>query len=892
MQAERWRQVDQLFDAALEREPSERAAFLDEACAGDDALRREVESLLAAHERAGSFIEMPASDSSAGLVTKEKTCLTVGRRIGHYEVISRLGAGGMGEVYLARDTRLTRNIAIKLLPASVTADERARARFLREAQLAATLDHPNICTVHEIGEDAEQWFIAMQYVEGKTLKDVMAGQPLGIKSLLAISLQAADALSAAHNKGIVHRDIKSTNIIITPRGQVKVVDFGLAKLMDKDAVSADWAGAELTQTGVILGTPAYMSPEQARGEPADHRGDIFSFGVLMYEMATGQLPFMAKSQPETLNAIINEPQRPVSELNKEVTPELSAIIDRAMAKDPASRYQSMQELLAALWQVAREMGFSGSSLLDGVPQSYFTHDHGWRSSRIKRWLGTSYKRKIRLAGLGAFVLTLTITGVLWLSRTGRMTNAAAIDSLAVMPMVNASSNAEVEYLSDGITDTVINNLSRLSNLKVMSHSSVFRYKGKEIDPQAAARDLSVQAVVTGQVLLHGENLTISIELVDGRDDRQIWGERYNGKLADILQLQSNISRDISNRLRLKINGEEQKLIAKRYTASAEAYQLYLKARYFWSKMTEEGARKSIPYYNQALEQDPNYALAYSGLADAYNVLGISFARPRDVFPKAGQAALKALELDETLAEAHISMGAYKLFYEWDWAGAEREANRAKQLNPSYARAIELNTNYGEGPHFYCWYLDVIGNTDESIREISRALEIAPLSAMLHAELTWSYYSARQFDHAIEQGKSALEIDPGIDLTYLALANAYEQKGMYKEAIAELDKARNLPVYAVSIISELGYAYAMSGRQAEAKRVIQELKRRASLEYVDPTLVAYVYIGLGDKEQAFKWLDKAYEDRSPGLTWLRVEPKFDPLRADSRFIALLRRVGIP
>jgi serine/threonine protein kinase/tetratricopeptide (TPR) repeat protein len=888
MTPERWQQIDALFADALECPEADRSAFLDAACGDDLVLRREVEALLAVHQQGEGFMESTPTKLMSELFKGTQGPTKVGELFLHYRILAFLGSGGMGEVYLAEDTTLRRQVAIKLLPASLTQDSGARARFLREAQLAATLDHPNICTIHEISEASGYQFIAMQYAEGRVLKEVIADKPLTIKNILSISLQVADALAAAHDRAIIHRDIKSTNIIIGSRGQAKVLDFGLAKLLETDLTpNAERPANELTQTGVMLGTPAYMSPEQAKGKRADYRSDIFSFGVVLYEMATGRIPFSEESHAETMNAVINQPHTSVIEMNKEVPLGLAAVIDRALSKRPEDRYQSMHEIITDLKQLAIGLGFSSLSAIDGVIVRYDEPQKQATSRRIPSWLGRGAALKLALTIV--IVLSLIVIGT-YLT-VGRSTIQGPLDSIAVLPLSNVGADTETEYLADGITEGLISDLSQLSNLKVMSRTAVFRYKGKEVDPKTAARELQVQVVVIGQIVARGDNLAISLEMIDAKDNSRIWGEQYDRKLSEVLATQTEISRKISGKLRLRLSSVEQKQLAKQHTNNADAYQLYLKGRYLWNRMTEEGARKSIPYFDQALEKDPSYVLAYCGLADAYNLLGIGFARPGEVFPKAREAALKALELDDTTAEAHISMGTYKMFYEWDWAEAERQADRAKQLNPSYASAIEVNTNYGDGPHFYCWYLDLIGKSDESIREIKRGLEIAPLSALLNSELGWSYYIARQYDQAIEQCRIAIELDSASDFAYYPLATAYEQKGMYLEALAELKKARALPAHSLTIISEIGYSYAELGQKAEAQKIIHELTQRATRDYVDPTLFAYIYIGLNDNDRAFFWLEKAYQDRAPGLTWLKVDPKFDGLRGDPRFKTLLRHMGL-
>jgi len=884
---DRWRQIDELFDAALERDPTQRAAFLDGACAEDPSLRREVESLLAAHERAGSFIETPASDSQVDLGVTGARHVTVGGRIGHYEIISALGAGGMGEVFLARDISLERNVSIKLLHETLTDNSQARARFLREAQLAATLDHPNICTIHEIGEDQGQCFIAMQYVEGRTLKQLMASQPLSVKNLLAASLQIADALSAAHDKAIIHRDIKSTNIIVTPRGQVKVLDFGLAKLMDEATLRMSRAETELTHSGMILGTPAYMSPEQARGERTDHRSDIFSFGVLMYEMATGQLPFRGKSQPETLNAIINESHKPVSQSNRDVPTELASIIDCSMAKAPGRRYQSIGELKDDLSRVAQSLGVSGSSLLEDATVPYVTPSRSL-ITRITRLSRVRSGRRLAVVGLAALVLGLALFLVFRILRSGDVTNPTAIGSLAVMPLLNVSGNADLDYLADGITDSVINNLSRVSNLRVMSHSSVFRYKGKEIDPQTTAGELKVQAVALGQLVSHGDSISINLEMVDPRDNHQIWGQRYDRKLSEIIQLSSDISRDIASKLLLKPSSEEQKMIAKLYTENNAAYQLYLQGRFYLDRRSTRDIKTGLGCFEQATRIDPNYALAYAGLAEAYDSL-INFPSDqpaKEFLSKANRAAARAVELDDALAEAHLALG-YALWNDIQnglaYDAVERE----------FRRAVDLNPNLVPARRWYAAFLAEVLRTDDAISQIKRAVEIDPLAPFNYRVYAQILYFGRRYDEAIEQCKKALELDPHFRTTYGWLEDCYEMKGLYVEACATHMKLLAVSGTDFKVVEALTGAYQASGWRGFWQKVMElESKRNDQPAFGTYTDVAKEHLRIGENDEAIRWLQKAVAESDPITAGLKCDPFWDGIRADPRFQDLVQRVGVP
>jgi eukaryotic-like serine/threonine-protein kinase len=827
----------------------------------------------------------------------------ISQTISHYRIVQKLGAGGMGEVYLAEDTRLDRQVAIKFLPPESMADEQARSRLLQEAKAAAKLDHPNICSIYEVGEEDGRSFIAMQYVEGETLAARIERKPLELRDALHVAVQVADALADAHARGIIHRDIKPQNIMITPRGQVKVMDFGVAKVISQRSELESGADTQIlmTEPGLILGTIPYMSPEQVRGESLDVRTDIFSFGVVLYEIVSGHQPFVSESTATTITAILMRDPPPLGRYSSDVPDELQWIATKALRKNREDRYQTVKDLHSDLSSLKQRLEFEaererseltdvGGSPRAGTggrqiaetaeqPMSATGDDAAARTTFHAGHQISRFRKHMAAFGVGTLALiALAATALFLMARSGK-----AIDSVAIMPFTNVGADPNTEYLSDGITESLISNLSRLANLKVMSHSSVFRYKGREIDPQAVGRELKVRAVLTGRVVQRGDGLSISLELVDAQDNRQLWGEQYNRRLADILQLQTEISREVSEKLRLKLTGEEQKRLAKPYTENPEAYQFYLKGRFHWSKVNEEGLKKAIEYFNQAIEADPNYALAYTGLADAYNVQAlIGIAPPKEVWPKAKSALEKALALDDTLAEAHGTSGAMKLFFEWDWPGAERELRRAIQLNPNLGGAHDL----------YCTYFQVIGRLDEAMSESKRAQELEPLSAVISGNLVYTYYFMRQYDAAIEQYRKTSELDPNFLPTLFLLGQAYERKGMYDQAIAECQKALRIHEHDPAIISVLGYVYAVSGRKSEAQKLLNELMESWKQRYFSPIDVALVYTGLGDRDQAFAWLDRAYEARDPNLIGVNVERELDSLRSDPRFIDLLRRIGIP
>ena len=827
--------------------------------------------------------------------------LASGTKLGRYEIRSKIGEGGMGEVYLARDTKLDRNVALKVLPSEVAANRDRMKRFVREAKSAAMLNHPNIAHIYEIGEDAGVNFIAMEFIHGQTLREVIHQDQTDLPKLLRYLQHIAEGLAKARAAGIIHRDLKPDNIMITGDGHAKILDFGLAKLSEPlqasrrtDEAASQLATAILEQhstPGVVLGTVGYMSPEQAQGKTIelDHRSDIFSFGCILFETVTKHRAFEGKDAIETLNRIIRDTAPPISNFRPETPNHLQRIVRRCLAKDPEDRYQTMKDVAIELRDLRREL--VGSGAIDTTAPSAVSSSLGAAAGReqISSLSTPSTSAEYIVSGIkqhkiaSLVVLLIIIFGVVGLAMYLHARNTeVAIDSIAVLPFQNRSTESGADYLSEGLAESLIYRLSQLPNLKVSPTSSVFLYQNKEIDPIKVGKDLGVNAVLSGRITQRGDNLTVSAELIDVRYNKLLWGEQYERKMSELLATQREIAREIVDKLKLRVSGDEKGLV-KHYTESNEAYQLYLKGRFYFNKRNEEGMQKALANFQQAIDKDPNFALAYSGLADTYDLLGAPDAggtmRPNEVFPKAKAAAQKAIELDVSLAEPHVSLAHAIYNYDRDWPAAERE----------FKRAIELNPNYPLAHHWYALFLVWSGRPDEGLAEIKRAQELDPLSLPINHTMGWLLCDADRTDEGIEQLRKTLELDPTYVVAHHRLALCYERKGSYAEAISEYQKILNLGANALAI-GGLGEAYASSGNRSEAEKALAQLQELSKQRFIAPSVFALIYTGLGDKDQAFAWLEKSVAEHELIISRLKVDHRFGPLRSDPRFADLVKRVG--
>jgi serine/threonine-protein kinase len=799
----------------------------------------------------------------------------IDQTISHFRITEKLGAGGMGVVYKAFDTRLERPVALKFLSDNLTRDPLALERFRREARAASALNHPGICTIYDVGEQDGRAFIAMEFIDGETLRSRIHGTSLSLAQTLHFAIQIAEALDAAHSQGIIHRDIKPANIFVTRRGQTKVLDFGLAKLVAKELVGAGAASGEDSNpssvAGIISGTPAYMSPEQVRGDDLDTRTDIFSLGLILYEMATGRQAFGARTPGMVIEAVLTRSPAPPRTINSEIPSQLEEIITRALRNDREERYQHAADLRDDLQRLERNSD-SGSAWLPSRDPTV---------SGFQETLHTT-SAPLQPARHADTQSALTPAGQTSTVRAKRPSRKP-IDSLAVLPFENLSRDAEYEYLSDGITGSLINVLATVPKLRVMAQSTVFRYKGRSADPQIVGSELNVRAVLTGRIVQSGGSLRIGAELVDAATGLQLWGAQYNRASGDIFAIQDEISQEISEKLRLKLTNADQRRLTRRQTRDPEAYRLYLKGRHHWDRWTEDGFYKAIELFQQAIDIDPAYALAYSGIADSYVLLGWnSYLPPKDAFPKAKAAAAKALQIDPNLGEARAPLAAVHWLYDWQWSEAQAEFERSIALNPAYPTSN----------HWHAEYLMTMGRHPEAIACMKKSQELDPLSLIIGDAIGWAFYMARSHDQSMDQLRRTIELDPHYPVTYWILGLLLRSIGRFSEAVAAGEKAVALSGGSPIMRAALAQTLAVAGQQAQASQILQELLELSKQKYVSPYFFLGIYLGLGQHDRAIECLEQAFTDRSHWLLYLHLDPAMDALRPDPRFQQILRSVGLP
>jgi TolB-like protein/Flp pilus assembly protein TadD len=829
-----WRQIESLYHAARERTPKERARFLEDACGSDEALRREVESLLANEDLASTFLEPE-------IAAETDETIAAGERIGPYVVLELLGAGGMGEVYKAQDTRLQRHVAIKFLPRAFADDPAALERFQREARAASALNHPHICTIHDVGELQGRSFLVMELLEGQSLRDRIGGQSVPVPVLLDVARQVCDGLTAAHAKGIVHRDIKPANIFVTASGQVKILDFGLAKLGAEPAIALSTVtllaarrarSAKLTSPGSIMGTLAYMSPEQARGEDLDAQTDVYSFGVVLYEMATGHTPFLRRTSEETIAAILTQPPAKPSASNPAIPGQLECVILKALEKNRAARYQSVATLLADLEEWQRREATAGTR-------------------KTRRWM---------LATAGTSVAALA-GGVFW----GRRAIFPVKDKIkvAVLPLENLGGDPQQARFAAGLHEEMISVLSRLypDHLGVIASTSVKLYRDAPKSIEQIGRDLKVDYVVEGGVQRDGGKVRITARLIRVTDQTPLWNSTYDRDLDQVLALQAEVAQAIAQGIERGLRPDAQVSAALARPLNAAAHEAYLRGE-----------------YAKAVQIDPDYAAAYAGLANQMYYPGLlGFLPPGRAFTSMRNAASKALELDQTQASAYASLALCKLHQQWNWLEAEEGFRRAIRMDPSNA---EVRHFFG---HFYLW----MDRGEESARECDRALELDPFNPTLVSCIGWHHLRAGEVDKAIEATRRALVFQPNHWWALMTMGWAYEQKGMFQEALSALRKSLDSSLKTASI----AHAFALSGNRPAAAKILDELLAASQKKYVSPYDIAVIYMGLDDQNRAVEWLTKAYEEHSGFLLFVTSDPRFRPLRQDPRFRDLLRRMGL-
>jgi serine/threonine-protein kinase len=905
MTPERWQKIDELFHGALACEPEHRDGFLDTVCAGDQELRQEIESLVSSHQETASFIESAPGHLAVALLGLHEDGLKPGRQIGNYVIVRHLGSGGMGEVYLANDTRLNRKIALKVLPPYFTINPYRVRRFEREARAASALNHPNIVTIFEIEQSENVHFIATEFVDGKTLRQLINEKPFTLGEALNVVIQVAGALAAAHAAGIVHRDVKPENIMVRADGYLKVLDFGLAKLAEAPITNAELETSTLIQSspGLVMGTVQYMSPEQARAKRVTARTDIWSLGIVLYELLAGRVPFSGETTSHAMVSLM-EDDLPLLTHYANVPPELDRIVTKALRKNQKERYQTVSQLASDLKNLKRELQLEvpskgslaavpskGKKTATSVgrtdshkhPSANKTFDSGVaRPAPTAEHLNDGIKRHQIFAVASLLLLVGLIAFVPWFF-VNRHDNDTEIDSIAVMPFINETGSADVEYLSDGISETLIGDLAQLPKLKVTARNSTFKYKAKEIDPREVGRALGVKAILTGRIRRHGADFSISVELINARDGTYIWGEQYDRKESDLVAAPAKISRAITQALRFRLTPVEQEQLARQETVNLKAYELLLKSRYLRRQGSTENRKQAIELLQEAIVADPKYSLAYADLSVLYGgLVNNNVLDQREFLPKSEAAAMKALELDDRLAEAHLALANVKT-HQWDWAAAEQEFKRAIELNPSLSGA------HGD----YAFFLMIHGRGEEALIEANRAKELDPVSTGSNVVVVFALILSHRTDQALTAVKRLIELDPGNPGVQTVLGQTYEDIGRHRESLAAYQAAVRLGDQSPDAQIVLGTAYAKTGEPEKTRQILKQLRR--GKEYISPTGFAILHVALGEYERALALLEQAYSEHDQQLIWIGIESMgegdFAPLASNPRFVNLLRRMKL-
>lgn len=840
MSADKWRQLEQLYHAALERGTDDRSAFLAEACGSNAELRKELESLLAKDVAAGGLLDSPAWEVAADLLSNQSVTLDqkrpnppTGTLNSRYQLIEQLGAGGMGVVYKAQDIRLNRMVALKFLTEPRGCEPDALKRFEREARTASALNHPNICVLYDISEHEQRPFLVLELLEGETLQNRIRRGPLTIDEILNCGIQLADALDSAHQKGIVHRDIKPANVFLTSRGQSKILDFGVAKLRRADGGPRSSRDLTATNVGSIVGTAGYMAPEQARGEELDGRADLFSLGATLYEMAAGRPAFSGSTIAMVFDALLHRHPFSLTDFAPHLPPALSEVIFCALEKDRERRYPNALAMLAALRNLKQDLQSD-------------------RRSPVTSFEG----------------LTL---------RSPEFT-----DSIAVFPFESVGGQMSVEYLSEGIAESIINSLAKVATLRVIPRTTAFRYKRIDLDPVQAGRELGARVVLTGRLMERAGRLVIGTELIDCTKGSQLWGEKYDRSLSDILSIEVETAQEIVNKLRIQLSPGEQERLTERPTESVEAHKLFLKAMYYANRWTPEGLQKGIEFLRQAIETDPAYPSAYVGLGYIYLLFGFfGMTSPREAFPRTKSAALRVLDIEENNANAHLLLGFVALCFDWDWDEAEKHLWTALRLAPNYP-----NCHWAFG----YWWL-AMGRCEDAIAAMRQAVQLDPLSAYLRYGLANSYYWARQYEEAMKALKDTIELDPALVTAHQVLAQLYAQKGMHEEAFAQLDQSLTQHRFNERDRTARAMVCAVSGRVEEARQALSELTRCEAPRYAIAPACAAVHAVLGEHDEALNFLEECYQERTSSLVFMADHPGLESLYNHPQFIDLLRRVGI-